>query len=172
MSDLIVAKVRRPHGIAGEVAVAVETDRPRHVFRKGRELHLGDARGEPVGRTVILNRMRPTPTGAILRLEGFTTREDAEALRSLVFLIPAAEAAPADADEVRYRDLVGLTVLDAGVEIGKVVDLMQIEPTELLVVRGVNRKEVLVPFVKEFLEGVDLEAGVVRLKLPGGLLDL
>lgn len=172
MSELIVARVRRPHGVTGEVLVAVETDRPRHVFRKGRELHLGDQNGELVGRSVILDRIRPVTKGAILRLEGFTTREAAESLRAHVLLIPAADAAPADADEVRYQDLIGLTALDAGAEIGRVVDLLRIDPTELLVVRGKDRREILVPFVKEIVEGVDLKAGIVRLKLPQGLLEL
>lgn len=173
MSDLIVARVRRPHGVAGEVVVSVETDRPRHVFRKGRVLHLGDQRGEPVGRTVVLDRMRPIPDGAILRLEGVTTREAAETFRAHVLLIPAEETAPPDPDEVRYRDLIGLVAEDeSGRQLGKVVDLLAISPGELLVVREGAGKEMLVPFVKEIVQGVDLEKGTVMLKLPEGLREL
>jgi 16S rRNA processing protein RimM len=173
MSDLIVARVRRPHGVAGEIVVSVETDRPRHVFRKGRVLHLGDQRGEPVGRTVVLDRMRLIPDGAILRFEGVTSRDAAEGFRAHVLLIPSAEAAPADADEVRYRDLIGLLAKDAdGQELGKVVDLLAISPGELLVIRATGGKEILVPYVKEMVQTVDLENRIVLLKLPEGLRDL
>jgi 16S rRNA processing protein RimM len=164
MSDLIVARVRRPHGVAGEIVVSVETDRPRHVFRKGRVLHLGDQRGEPVGRTVVLDRMRLIPDGAILRFEGVTSRDAAEGFRAHVLLIPSAEAAPADADEVRYRDLIGLLAKDA--------DLLAISPGELLVIRATGGKEILVPYVKEMVQTVDLENRIVLLKLPEGLRDL
>jgi 16S rRNA processing protein RimM len=173
MSDLIVARVRRPHGVAGEILVSVETDRPRHVFKKGRVLHLGDQNGESVGRTFALDRMRPVPDGAILRLEGVTNRDEADALRAHVLLIPATEAAPPEPDEVRYRDLIGLVATDAdGVELGRVVDLLAISPGELLVVRGSEGKEILVPFVKEIVQEVDLDRRVVLVKLPEGLREL
>ena len=56
---LSVATVRRPHGIRGEIVVALETDRPRAVFRPGRELRLGDASGRPVGGSVTVEHPEP-----------------------------------------------------------------------------------------------------------------
>jgi 16S rRNA processing protein RimM len=172
VSDLIVARIRRPHGVTGEVLVAVETDRPRHVFRKGRVLYLGGQQGQPIGSSIVLERMRPTAGGAILRLEGVSTREAAEGLRGHVLLIPSDEAAPADADEVRYQDLIGLTALEDGIEIGRVEDILEIEPSPLLVLKSSAGKEILVPFVKEIVQEIDLPTRVVRMKLPEGLLEL
>ncbi len=57
-------------------------------------------------------------------------------------------------------------------ELGRVVDLLAIKPGEQLVVRGAGGKEILVPFVKEIVQQVDLEKRVVLLKLPDGLRDL
>ncbi len=97
----------------------------------------------------------------------------AEPCRAPVLLIPADAAAPPDSGEVRYRDLIGLVATDeGGVELGKVIDLLEISPGELLVVRGSEGKEMLVPFVKEIVQEVDLERRVVLLKLPEGLREL
>jgi 16S rRNA processing protein RimM len=170
--NLIVARVRRPHGIGGELLVAVDTDRPREVFQAGRRLRLGDGRGNPLARELTLRRMRPTTGGAILSLEGVETREAADALRGHMLLIAAADAQPAREDEVHYRDLVGLTAWSGGAEIGSVVDILETRAGLLLVVRAGGAREVLVPFAKELIDAIDLAAGELRLKLPEGLLDL
>lgn len=169
---LIVARVRRPHGVRGELLVAVDTDRPKQVFRAGRALHLADARGVPAGRTLTLQRMRPTTGGAILTLEGIASREDTDALRGHTLVIPAAEAQPAAADEVHYRDLVGLTAVVDGAPIGVVGDILEVLQGLVLVIRTAEGREVLVPYVKAWIDGVDLEARELRLRLPEGLLEL
>ena len=54
---LVVATIRKPHGVRGELALSLETDRPREVFRKGRELRLGDWRGRPSDETLTVERL-------------------------------------------------------------------------------------------------------------------
>src|SRR5690606_5110157 len=133
-----------------------DTDRPRHVFRKGRRLELGDERGEPVGRTLVLGGIRPTTGGAILRLDGVDSRDVADGLRGHTLLIDGSEAAPAGPDEIHYRDLIGLHVRVEGAEIGTVDDVLEIQPGLTLVLKGVGGKEILIPFVKEMVDEVDL----------------
>jgi 16S rRNA processing protein RimM len=169
---LIVARVRRPHGVRGEVLVAVDTDRPKHVFRAGRNLHLADARGRLTGRSLTLEAIRPTTGGAILRLSGIANREDSEALRGHALLIAAGDAQAAAPDEVRYRDLVGLSATVGEEHVGVVEDILQMPTGEMLVVRGSNGREILIPFVREIVVDVDLAARALRLNVPDGLLEL
>jgi len=169
---LIVARVRRAHGVQGELLVSVDTDRPRHVFRPGRVLHLADPRGSPTGRVFRLERMRPITGGALLRLTGVECREDAEPLRNHVFLISTGDAAPAGPEEIHYRDLVGLLVREDTAEIGRVEDILENPAGELLVVRSSEGREILIPFVKEMVVALDLETRELRLRLPRGLLEL
>ncbi|MEX2582997.1 MAG: ribosome maturation factor RimM [Gemmatimonadota bacterium] len=169
---LIVARVRRPHGVRGDLAIAVDTDRPGAVFRMGRTLLLGDPRGDPMGRECRIARYRPTPSGAILTLDGVATREDAEVLRGHTLLIPAAEAAPAAADEIHYRDLVGMTARTAELPIGTVTDILPLAGGEMLVIRTGGGREILVPFVKEMVAGFDLETGELTIDPPDGLLEI
>jgi 16S rRNA processing protein RimM len=169
---LIVARVRRAHGVKGELLVAVETDRPKHVFRPGRILHLADQRANPTGRTLRLDRMRPITGGALLKLDGVESREGADALRGHTLMMSAGDAAPAGPEEVHYRDLVGLTVWNEGTEIGPVEDILDNPGGELLVIRTRGRKELLIPFAREMVVSVDLQARELRLRVPDGLLEL
>lgn len=169
---LIVGRIRRPHGVRGELAVTVETDRPRSVFRRGRTLWLGDAEGEAVGAEVRIEKVRSTPAGAILTLSGVQAREEAEALRGRTLLIPARDAAPAGEEEVHYRDLIGLRAQVGSEEIGSVVNVLSFPDGETLVIRNGAGKEILVPFVKAVVTGVDLEGRVLKIEPPEGLLDL
>jgi 16S rRNA processing protein RimM len=170
---LVVATVRKPHGVRGELQLALETDRPGVVFRTGRVLELGDARGRPVGRRYTVGRARPFKDGLLLTLRELTSRNaEVEELRGMALLIPVDEAAPADEGEVLYRDLLGCDVVVAGERIGTVKDLLPTRGSELLVIRRRGAKELLVPFVAEMVKSIDVERRTVEIEPPEGLLDL
>jgi 16S rRNA processing protein RimM len=169
---LIVARVRRPHGVRGELLIAVDTDRPKQVFRSGRPLVVADGRGEAPGETVTVGGLRATTGGGLLRLVEVDSREGAEALRGRTLLIPAEEAAPAARDEVHYRDLVGMEVRDVDGAVGTVDDILELASGEVLVVRRPGGKELLIPFARDLVREVDVEARVLRVELPEGYLEL
>lgn len=169
---LIVARVRRPHGVRGEVLVTVETDRPKYVFRRDRTLWLGNDRGEPSGASVVVESARFATGGAILRIRDVTTRDAADELRGSVLLIEAADAQPAARGEIHFRDLVGLiAVADSG-PIGTVEDILEAGGGELLVVRSADGRERLIPFVREIVRDIDLEQREMKLMLPDGFLEI
>jgi 16S rRNA processing protein RimM len=170
---LIVGRIRRPHGIRGECVIAVDTDRPDAVLRNGRVLTLGNPVGAESGQEVTIERIRETPSGAIVRFTGFDSREAAEEVRGATLLIAASEAQPAGADEVHYRDLVGMTAFDQGLEIGTVDDILELATGEMLVIRSSDgEKEILVPFVRQMVRDIDVESKRLGLDLPPGLLEL
>jgi 16S rRNA processing protein RimM len=170
---LIVGTVAKPHGIRGELAVKVDTDNPASVFRAGRVLLLGDARGRPDGRTLTVERARPFKEGMLVRTREHTSRTaEVDALRGAVLLIPAGEAAPAADDEVFFHEVVGMRVRTAEAEVGTVRDLYESPGGFLLGVTAAEGKEVLVPFVREMVTRIDREAGVMEIAVPPGLLEL
>lgn len=169
---LVVGRVRRPHGVRGEVLIAIDTDRPDWVFVDGRHLMLGDQRGEPLGRRLAIGQFRPTPTGAIIRFDAVATRDAAEKLRGHTLLIQRDEAAPAEADEIHYQDLIGMTVVEDKDEIGRIEDVLELPVGEVLVIRSTEGREVLVPFARDIVLGFDADERRVRVRLPEGILDL
>lgn len=170
---LAVGTVRRPHGVRGELLIALETDRPTAVYAAGRLLHLGDPTGRPTGRTLTVERARPFQDGLLLKLVELQGRTpEVEAMRGHSLLIPAAEAAPAAPDEVHYRDLLGMAVVAGGERVGTVRDVMETAGGELLVVQRQGRRELLVPFVREMVREIDREARTLTIEPPEGLLEL
>jgi 16S rRNA processing protein RimM len=169
---LAVATVRKPHGVRGELQLALDTDRPGAVFRKGRVLQLGDAAGRSLNRALTVELARPFKDGLLVRLAEVADRDAAELLRGRTLLIPAEEAAPASGDEVPYHLLVGSDVLVGGERIGTVRGVLEAGGGELLAVRRPNKPEVLVPWVREMVRRVDLERREVEIDPPEGLLEL
>jgi 16S rRNA processing protein RimM len=169
---LVVGTVRKPHGVQGELQVALDTDRPAQVFRPGRSLALGDASGRPSGRTVTVSRTRPFKEGLLVLLAESTDRNAADTLRGATFLIPLEESAPAGDDEVPVHRLVGSTVLVGDERIGTVREILDTAGAELLVIGRPNAPDALVPFVKEMVVRIDAERQEVVIDPPEGLLEL
>lgn len=172
-THLVVATVRKPHGVRGEMKLALETDRPDTVFRPGRALRIGDAAGRPTDATLTIEKVRPIEGGLLLKAaehQGLTP--EVEGLRGKTLLIPREEAALPAADEVPYHALIGLTVLVSGEPVGTVRGVLEAGGGEMLAVQRLRGKELLVPFVKEIVRDVDLERRVLVVEPPDGLLDL
>jgi 16S rRNA processing protein RimM len=170
---LIVGTVHKPHGIKGELSVRVETDHPGSVFGVGRTLLLGDARGNPSGGRITVERARPFKGGLLLKAVEHAGRDAAvDELRGTTLLIPAAEAAPLEENEAFLHQLIGLRLSVAGEVVGTVDEVYDAPAGWYLGVRREGRRELLVPFVQEMIRRVDPAAGVVEAELPEGLLEL
>src|SRR5687767_4199225 len=80
---LIVGRLRKPHGVWGEIVVEPITDAPAEVFVAGRRFLTGTTDGNLAedGGTLVATAVRPFREGLVLVLfEGVTGRADAEAL--------------------------------------------------------------------------------------------
>jgi 16S rRNA processing protein RimM len=165
-----VGRVVKPHGVRGEVAVHLLTDRPDVRFASGAELLLD---GEPV--TVATGR--PHQGRWLVRFEGVGDRTGAEGLRNAVLTAPPLEGDD-DTDTFWVHELVGLTVVDEdGVVIGEVSDHIELPPAagyDMLEVRRPSGTELLLPAVDELVEAREAADGglvLVVVDPPAGLLD-
>jgi 16S rRNA processing protein RimM len=109
----------------------------------------------------------------VLKFAGIDTISDAEKLRGLSVCIPRSERPAAAEGEYYFQDLIGCAMVDdtTGEPVGPVTGWSQTGAVPLLEVAGPHG-EVLVPFAREILSGVDLGARCIRVRLPEGLLDL
>lgn len=164
--DVVIGTIGRAHGLRGEVSVHVRTDEPERRFAAGAD--------------VLLEGRRPAQVAAVrwhsgtllLTLKGVDDRTGAEALRGVELWasVPADEA-PAQADEVWDRDLVGVEVRDAaGVAVGTVARVLHLPAQDVLEVTTAGGVR-LVPFVSALVPVVDLAARYVQCADVGGLLD-
>lgn len=157
--------ITRPHGVRGEVRV--------HAFNADSDLlsqlshvQLRNPAGQLHGHRV--RSARRAPKTWLLALDGVATVEAAEQLRNHEVCIARADMPPPDEDEFYLRDAVGLPVTRGGEAIGVVLDIMLYPSMECFRCRfadGIRE----VPVMRPWVEGVDVEAGEVRV---GDLDDL
>ncbi len=147
----------------------VRTDDPDLRFVAGAVLRTDPAERGPV----TISRVHWHSGTLLLRLEGVDSREDAEALRNTELLVDVADLPALDDPDSFYdHELVGLTArLADGSELGAVVEVRH-EAQDLLVVRGPDGAEHLIPFVAAIVPTVDVAGGFVVVDPPEGLLEL
>jgi 16S rRNA processing protein RimM len=171
-SRLVVARVRKPHGLKGEVAVFPLTDDPEGLFRAGRTFTMVDLAGNPVGEPVTIERSRPFHREWLLKFRGRDDRNALESLRDLLLAAPAGELKAPEGDEVYLHELAGFAVRDEKDQaLGLVTGLYEMPAGLMLEVQGPKR-EFLLPYRKEFVRTVDRAERRLVVSLPEGLLDL
>jgi 16S rRNA processing protein RimM len=171
---LVVGHLTKPHGTRGELLVWPLTDHPEAVFAPGRRLLVGTESGELAEPRleVEVAEGRPYRKGYLVRLVGVEDRGAAEALVTRYVLVPTEELAEPEAGEVYYHQLLGLMVMTAdGTVVGRVREVYETEPRHLLEVEGTERVH-LIPFSREVVTRVDLDAGRLVIEPPEGLLDI
>ena len=167
---LVVGRVAKAHGLRGEVSVVVVGDDPGRLA-PGRELWYERAGEEP--RRVTIAASRGPRERLLVRLEGVTTREDAERLAGGDLSIPF------DASELREGEyyphqLEGLAVVTPdGAEAGRVAGVVFAPGAAYLeITREGSSRTQLVPFLPHVVRAVDLATGRVTIEPPEGLLEL
>jgi 16S rRNA processing protein RimM len=167
---LLVGRVAKAHGIAGELAVDIHTDSPDERFAPGAVL-AARLRDRTV-RNVTVSGVRAHSGRLLVRFDEVGDRTAAEAMRGAQLLVDAAELPPSDdPDEFYDHELEGLAaVLADGTEVGRVREIARSPGGELLVVVLPDGTEALVPFVREIVPEVDVTGGRVVLDPPEGLL--
>lgn len=112
------------------------------------------------------------PDRFLVAFDAVCDRNTAEALEGHGCLVRKADL-PENYDQDQTLDVVGFTLID--VESGAVGAVTALEPTPgnpLLVVARPEGAEALVPLADELLEGIDVEARTITMRLPDGLLEL
>jgi 16S rRNA processing protein RimM len=173
LPPLLVGVVVRPHGLRGELVVEVRTDSPQERFAPGSVLVRTLADGVRAG-SLTVETARPHSGRLLVRFAEAPDVDAAETLRGSRLLVdPAALPPTGDPDEFHVHQLEGLAVeLADGTAVGTIREVVHGPAGELLVVARPEGPDALVPFVREIVPTVDLEAGRVLLTPPEGLLDL
>ena len=145
-------------GIRGQVKVDPSTDFLDR-FAAGSRLRLNGNWVEV--ETFAVHKKRP-----LIKLRGIDTTNQAEALQWQYLETPTERKPDLADDEFLSADLVGLKVVTVeGRELGKVTDVIPMPAHDVIQVG-----ELLIPAVVEFVTDVDLDAGIMTVKLIPGML--
>ena len=167
--SVTVGRVLRPHGVRGEVVVEVLSDVPDR-FARGSRMQ-GIREGRPsVALKIAAGRAHKS--GAVVRFAGCEDRDQAEELRNLWLEVPRSEVPEAEPGTYYQYELVGCRCRVGGVELGRVVEVVEDGGGLLLILEEEEGgRRIPVPFVREFLREVDVAGARIELELPPGLVE-
>jgi 16S rRNA processing protein RimM len=170
---VIVGRIRRPHGVRGEVLIEVLTDEPDAVYASGRRVFGGDVAGgvDDASPALTVLETRPFKDGLLVRFREIPDRTQAERWNGRMLLVPEDELTPLGEGEVYQHELKGMRVeLSSGEIVGTVADVFEV-PQGLLLDVSRPRGTVLVPFSGDIVIDIDRERRVVRIDPPAGLIE-
>lgn len=172
---ILLARLVRTQGRLGEMIADILTDFPE---RFSERVHVWLVSPDPKtpAREANVERHWLHKGRIVLKFAGIDSISDASALRGWHVAIPRDARAPLSDDAVYVADIIGCHVIDEAAgssDLGPVLDVERGErdAADLLVLKG-NNEELLIPFAKAYLIAIDLDARVLRMRLPPGLTQL
>jgi 16S rRNA processing protein RimM len=179
-----LARIRRTQGRKGEVFAEILTDFPEKFAERKRLWLLPDSAAKSAHSMVADASPREVEliahwlhkSGIVLHFAGVDSISAAETLKGLIVALPSSERAALAEDEIYTGDLIGCALIDVAgakpVTVGKIESVDRSSGTVALLVVGGAAGEVLIPFAKNYLRKIYLEAKRVEMALPEGLIDL
>ena len=166
--DLVVGRLGRPHGVHGEISVEVRTDEPETRFAIGTKLNLKESKS-----VLTVSSSRWHQEKMLVKFEEILDRDQANEIKGKTLTIKIDPSNIKTKNDQYYEfQLAGLKVIDQNQEIlGEIKEVLTGLAQDLLVVKTKDKKEVLVPFVKQIVTKVDLVNKIVTMNPPIGLFD-
>lgn len=184
---ILLAVLLRPQGRKGEVLAECFTDFPETLAgRDGLYLAPPEFSGMASAAQACSITEVWLPKGKnegrmVLAIGASTTIGDAEKLSGLELIVRSEDRQPLTDDASYISDIVGSTLLDHGAAVGVVQDLQfpttpdgrrRLDDAAPLLVVTSGDDELLIPFVREHIERIDVGKRELHMHLPVGLVDV
>lgn len=168
---VIVGRIRKVHGLRGDLVIELHTDEPDTVFVPGRRVFVGSVRGVLRPEPLEISSVRPFKEGFIAKFVGIDDRDEAALWHDRFLFLEASELTPLDDDEVYIHELRGMRVeLASGDIVGTVLDIYELPQGLALDISRHNAKSIIVPYDR-VVTSIDRAARVVRIDPPDGMIE-
>ena len=166
---LRVGVITTTHGVRGEVKVYPTTDDAER-FLELEEIWL-DTGKERL--PLKIQNVKFFKNMVILKFEGYDDINAVQAWRQKDLLVTREQAVELQEDEYFIGDLIGLHVEDEeGNALGVLRDVLETGANDVYLVSRPGEKDLMLPAINECIRKVDLESGIMRVRVLPGLLDL
>ena len=159
--------VTKTHGLKGEIQIFLDVDFPEEYL----ELESMFVLKEQALIPFFLESIQINLNKAIVKLEDIDTIEVASELVSSEIYLPINRLPDLDDSQFYFHEIIGYTLYDKNIIIGKVKNVYAISQQNLIEV-DCNGTEVLVPLTDHVVQSVDKKKKKVLTSLPDGLLDV
>lgn len=167
---LEVGSIVNTQGLKGEVRVVSVTDFAEKRYKKGSELLLFQDGKDPI--TLTVKSHRKHKNFDLLTFEGKNSIEAVEIYKGGILKVSTDDLHELPGDEYYYHEIIGLTVKTNEDEIlGEVKEILPLGSNDVWVVQRKGKKDLLLPYIKDVVQKVDLNEGIVEVTLLEGMLD-
>ncbi len=164
---LVIGKLRRPHGVHGEILMDIITDFPERI-KAGTRVFVGPQHEEQIIHSV---RGRGTASTLLVVFEAFNNPEEVGVLRNQYMYVRAEDRPPLPQGEYYHHQLIGLPVLtDEGQVLGVLSEILENAANDVYVVRPKQGADILLPAIDSVILDIDLQQREMRVHLLPGLL--
>jgi 16S rRNA processing protein RimM len=163
-----VGRIGKLHGYSGAVRIDIDGDIAFSKPEKNNEPVFLVIHQKPV--PFFYTRWQDGGESIIVKFEDIDTEEAARELIGLEVLAP--EKWVEESDDVSAAALIDYTVVDSVLgKLGFISNYME-NPGQTLLYMMLNGREVMIPFVEEFINDIDPDTQTLYTSLPDGLVDL
>lgn len=158
---LQVGKLRRTHGVEGEIGMTVLTDFPKRL-RRGKTVYVGDAYVP-----MKLEHVRTQNKALLLKFEGVDTNESAAPLTNQCVFVRTDQLPKLPEGEYYHYEILGMNVIDqAGAPLGMVTDILETGANDVYLITREDGSELLFPAVKAFIIKIDVANKLMQINPP------
>jgi 16S rRNA processing protein RimM len=162
---LVIGKLRRPHGVHGEIIMDVLTDFPERL-KKNLVVFVGqDHRPETI------RSLRQHGAALLVTFQNYQTPETIGVMRNELVYVRADDRPPLEEGEYYHHELLGLRVVDESERLlGTLIRILDTGANDVYVVRPQDGPEILLPAIESVILDINLEQGEIRVHLLPGLI--
>jgi 16S rRNA processing protein RimM len=162
---LVVGKLRRPHGVRGEMLMDVLTDFPERL-RPGVRVFVGEEH-----QPCVIHSTRWQMNALLVAFQGLDSSEAVSIYRNLLVSVRADEIPALEEGEYYHHECMGMQVVDEkGRRIGVIKEILESSAHDIFVLETGENKEVLIPAIGEVILKMDVKRGEMQVRLLPGLL--
>ena len=164
---LVVGKLRRPHGVNGEIVMEIVTDFPERL-RPGTLVFVGETH-----QPQRISRLRPMDMALLVSFKEFDSPESVGQLRNQTVYVRTEDRPALAEGEYYHHQILGLRVVEEdGNFLGTLSDILVTGANDVYSVQPEGGgKEILLPAIADVVREINLEQGTMTVRLLPGLVD-
>ncbi len=167
---LLLGEVLRPHGVRGELRVRILTDFPDRIGDLD-TVYLASSPDDPNVTAYEVEGIRFHQDYGLLKLKTIDDRDAAELMRQLLVMVDIENAVPLEEGEFYLYQLIGMRVeTQAGEALGTISEVLETGANDVYIVQSPRYGEILIPVLEHVVVKTDIDAGLIIVVLPEGLL--
>jgi 16S rRNA processing protein RimM len=158
---ILVGKIRRPHGVDGEIMIDAYSESPER-FKPGRKVFLGEDH-----QPHVIRSRRTMNKAMLITLKDVDSTEQAGLYRNKFIYILKEDLPELPEGEYYHFDLIGLQVYDPSDKfLGKLVEVIETGANDVYVVTNEQGEEILIPAISQVVVSVSIPDGKMVVNPP------